>query len=325
MTNTTPATAAAAPTGRIERLDSRFDALVPPEATLEVLADFAKMPGAHWLEGPLWDVRTRSLLFSDVKGNTIWRWDAAGGIRPFLHPSGYTGPQPAPMEEPGSNGLTFDAQGRLVLCEHGDRRVTRLDAEGRRTVLADRWQGMRLNSPNDVVCRRNGELWFTDPPYGLPGRFDDPGKELPFNGVFRISPDGALSLMLDTVQIPNGIGFSPDEGTLYVTEGDRAWQRWLAFPLGADGTPGSGRVLFDGSGQQGLGGPDGLVVDDRGFIFATGFERVFVLAPDGTHLGSIFPGSLTSNVAWGDDGASLFITADHRLLRLRTTTRGAAV
>jgi gluconolactonase len=312
-------------TGRIERLDRRFSGPVPAKAVPEVIADFSSVPGSHWLEGPVWDLRTGSLLFSDVKGNTIWRWSAAGGIRPFLHPSGYTGPQPAPMEEPGSNGLVFDRQGRLVMCEHGDRRVTRLDADGRKTVLADRWQGKRLNSPNDVVLRRNGELWFTDPPYGLPGRFDDPGKELPFNGVYRIAADGTLSLMLDTVKIPNGIAFSPDETVLYVTESDPDRVGWLAFPLHGDGTIGEGRLLFAGSRLSGLGGPDGMVVDKDGVIFAAGFEGVHVLDPDGTHLGSIRPGSLTSNVAWGEDGSTLFITADQRLLRLRTTTRGAGI
>ena len=307
---------------RVERLDARLDALVPAQATAEVVADLGVIEGPHWLEGPAWDRRNQCLLFSDVKANAIYRWDSRDGVRLFMRPSGYTGPDPAPMEEPGSNGLAFDRDDRLLICEHGDRRVTRLEPDGRKTVLADRYQGHRLNSPNDLVCRRNGDIYFTDPPYGLPGRFDDPGREMPFNGIFRIAAQGAVSLVLDSIPVPNGIGFSPDEKTLYVTDGGPDRKRWLAFPVADDGSVGEPRVLFDAVDLPGLGGPDGLVVDRAGNIFATGLERVFVFAPDGTHLGSMFPGSLTSNVAWGEDGSSLFITADTRLLRLRLGTRG---
>jgi gluconolactonase len=307
---------------RVERLDARFEALFPAGAEVDVLADVGAIPGPHWLEGPAWDRRNECLLFSDVKANTIYRWDPRHGLGVFMRPSGYTGPEPAPMEEPGANGLSFDSDGRLLICEHGDRRVTRLESDGRKTVLADRYQDRRLNSPNDLVCRGNGDIYFTDPPYGLPQRFDDPTRELPFNGVFRIAADGALSLVIDSIQVPNGIGFSPDEKTLYVTDGGPERRRWLAFPLADDGSVGEARVLFDAANLPGLGGPDGLVIDQAGTIFATGLERVFVFASDGTHLGSIFPGSLTSNVAWGEDGSSLFITADRRLLRLRLATRG---
>jgi gluconolactonase len=309
---------------RVERLAPAFDDLIPADASADVLADFSSIEGPHWLEGPAWDRRNDCLLFSDVKGNAIYRWDRRDGARLFMRPSGYTGPEPAPMEEPGANGLAFDREGRLLMCEHGDRRVTRLEADGRKTVLADRWQGRRLNSPNDLVCRGNGDIYFTDPPYGLPGRFEDPGKELPFNGVFRISADGDLTLVLDSIAVPNGIGISPDETILYVTDGGPDRKRWLAFPLGEAGPTGEGRVLFDAVDLPGLGGPDGLVVDHAGNIFAAGLERVFVFDAHGTHLGSIFPGSLTSNVAWGEDGSSLFITADARLLRLRVDTRGAS-
>jgi gluconolactonase len=197
----------------------------------------------------------------------------------------------------------------------------------RRTVAkpcSPRWQGRRLNSPNDLVCRGNGDIYFTDPPYGLPARFEDPGKELPFSGVFRISADGDLTLVFDSIAAPNGIGFSPDETILYVTDGGPDRKRWLAFPLGEAGSTGEGRVLFDAMDLPGLGGPDGLVVDLAGNIFAAGLERVFVFDAHGAHLGSIFPGSLTSNVASGEDGSSLFITADARLLRLRVDTRGAS-
>jgi gluconolactonase len=308
---------------RVERLAAAFDDLIPADVSAEVLADFGPVEGPHWLEGPAWERRNDCLLFSDVKANAIYRWDRRDSTRLFMRPSGYTGPEPAPMEEPGANGLAFDREGRLLMCEHGDRRVTRLEADGK-TVLADRWQGRRLNSPNDLVCRGNGDIYFTDPPYGLPARFEDPGKELPFNGVFRISADDDLTLVLDSIAVPNGIGLSPDETVLYVTDGGPDRKRWLAFPLGEAGPTGEGRVLFDAMDLPGLGGPDGLVVDLAGNIFATGLERVFVFDAQGAHLGSIFPGSLTSNVAWGEDGSSLFITADTRLLRLRVDTRGAS-
>ena len=264
-------------------------------------------------------------LFSDVKGNAIYRWDRRDGARLFMRPSGYTGPEPAPMEEPGANGLAFDREGRLLICEHGDRRVTRLEADGRKTVLADRWQGRRLNSPNDLVCRGNGDIYFTDPPYGLPARFEDPGKELPFNGVFRIAADGDADAGSRTrSRFRTASAFRRTRPSLYVTDGGPDRKRWLAFPLGEAGPTGEGRVLFDATDLPGLGGPDGLVVDLAGNIFAAGLERVFVFDAQGAHLGSLFPGSLTSNVAWGEDGSSLFITADTRLLRLRVATRGVA-
>lgn len=307
---------------RVERLDARFEALVPADADVDVLVDLGSAEGRHWLEGPVWDRRNECLLFSDVKANAIYRWDSRDGLRLFMRPSGYTGPDPAPMDEPGSNGLAFDCDGRLLICEQGDRRVTRLEPDGRKTVLADNYQGRRLNSPNDLVCRTSGDVYFTDPPYGLPGGFDDPGKELPFNGVFRIAADGAVAVILDTLAGPNGICLSPDETTLYVTDGGPDRKRWWAFPIAAEGSVGEARLLFDAADLPGLGGPDGLVVDQAGNIFGAGLERVFVFASDGSHLGSIFPGSLTSNVTWGEDGSSLFITADTRLLRLRLTTRG---
>ena len=227
------------------------------------------------------------------------------------------------MEEPGSNGLAFDPEGRLILCEHGDRRITRLEADGRKTVLADSWQGCRLNSPNDIVCRSNGELWFTDPPYGLPGQLNSASKELPFHGVYRIGRSGDLALVLDSIDVPNGIAFSPDESTLYLTDGGPTQKRWLAFTVRHDGTLADRRVLFDANHLPGQGSPDGLVADAGGNLFATGLERVLVLSADGTHLGSIVPGGKPSNVAWGEDGATLFITSSSRLLRLRTRTRGA--
>jgi gluconolactonase len=306
----------------VERLDPGLDALLPKDMSLEVLADFSERPGPHWLEGPVWDRQHGRLLFSDVKANAIHLWKRERGVQLFLQPSGYTGSQPFAGEEPGANGLAFDTRGRLLMCEHGDRRVCRLEADGTKTVLADRYQGRRLNSPNDLVCRSNGEIYFTDPPFGLPRQFDDPAKELPFNGVYRLAPDGTLTLLLDQLRAPNGIALSPDETTLYLADGDQNRCAWLAYPMLPDGTVGEGRVLWDVTNLSGYGGPDGMKVDHLGNIFGAGRERIFVIAADGTHLGTIAVGSITTNLGWGEDGATLFITTERRLLCLRTCTRG---
>lgn len=304
----------AGPFGRIDRLAAELDQIVPAGAELQVIFDAG--PGNHWLEGPAWDWREGRLLFSDTKANTVFCWHPAAGVSVFLDASGWSGPLPAPMQEPGSNGLAFDGEGRLLLCEHGRRRVTRLQPDGTRTVLASHWQGRPLNSPNDLVCRRNGEVWFTDPPYGLPGQLQDPGR-LPVNGVYRITPSGTIERAIDGIAVPNGLGFSPAEDVLYVTDGGPDNARWLAFPIDPAGRPGAPRVLFDAKRFAGLGGPDGLAVDAAGNIFATARERVFVLSGDGRHLGSIHTGAIATNATWGEDGGTLFITTERRLLRLR--------
>jgi gluconolactonase len=304
---------------RIVRLDSRFDRLVPADAVVTRIAD-----GFAWVEGPVWDRRRGHLLFSDVPGNAIHRWRPAEGVSLFLTPSGYTGSAPFPGKEPGANGLAFDPAGRLVLCEHGDRRIARLEPDGRKTPLADRFQGRRLNSPNDLVFGSTGDLFFTDPPFGLPQTFDDPAKELPFSGVFRLSAGGALTLLTSELSAPNGIALSPSESTLYVSNADRARAVWMAYPLKADGTLGPERVLFDATAlaRTRPGAPDGMKVDREGHLFAAGPGGVYVLGPDGAHLGSIDLGSATGNVAWGEDGRVLYITAGPALYRVGLTTRG---
>lgn len=309
--------------GRIQRLDPRFDALIPSALSPEVLTDFGEREGPHWLEGPVWDRQANYLLFSDVKANAIYRWDCDQGVSLFMQPSGYTGEQPFTGEEPGSNGLAFDSQGRLLICEHGDRRIRCLEADGTKTVLADRYQDRRLNSPNDVACRSNGDIYFTDPPFGLPRQFDDPGRELMFSGVYRLSTSGELILLLDDLRAPNGIAFSPDEKILYLADGDQNRAAWLAYAVRDDGALGNGRVLLDVTGVSGYGGPDGLEVDHLGNIFGAGREAVFVIAADGTHLGTIPMGSITTNLGWGENGSTLFITTERRLLRLRVSTRGS--
>lgn len=310
---------AAQTVGAIARLDPRFDLIVPPGARLEKIAD-----GFAWVEGPLWDARSASLLFSDVPNNAIYKWNQRLGAALFLKPSGYTGEAPFAGREPGSNGLTFDAAGRLLLAEHGNRRIARLEPDGTRTILASHYRGRRLNSPNDLVYRSNGDLYFTDPPFGLPKTFDDPAKELPFQGVYRLGADGQLDLLTSELRAPNGIAFSPDEKTLYVTDVDPMRSAWLAFDVNEDGTLGRSRVIHDATGisHRGVGAPDGLKVDRHGNLFGAGPGGVYVFSPDGTHLGTIHTGAATGNCAWGDDGSVLYITASTAVYRIRLRTQG---
>jgi gluconolactonase len=304
----------------IVRRDPRLDRLVPRGAVVEKIAD-----GFTWVEGPAWSRAGGFLLFTDIPNNALYRWEEGAGARLFLKPSGYTGAAPFPGREPGANGMTFDPAGRLVLAEHGDRRIARLEPDGRKTTLADRYQGRRLNSPNDLVFKSNGDLYFTDPPFGLPKAFDDPAKELDFSGVFRLTPDGRLTLLTREIRAPNGLAFSPSERTLYVSNADPARAVWLAYDIKEDGTLGSGRVFFDATGwaQTKPGAPDGMKVDREGHLFAAGPGGVHVFSPEGAHLGSIEMPVPTSNVAWGNDGTVLYITADTAIYRIRLSTTGA--
>lgn len=284
---------------------------------MEKLAD-----GFAWVEGPIWNRAGGFLLFSDVPNNSIFKWKPGDGASLFLKPSGYTGAEPFPGREPGSNGLAFDSQERLVMCQHGDRRISRLEKDGKFTTLVDRYSGKRINSPNDLVFRSNGDLYFTDPPFGLPKAFD-PARELDFCGVYRLSKNGQLTLLTKEAQAPNGIAFSPDEKTLFVSDSRRTL--WLAFDVKADGTLSKGRVLFDGT-EVGKGKPgvaDGLKVDAHGNIFGAAPGGLFVIAPDGTLLGRFDFGVATGNCAWGEDGSSLFIASNTALYRVRLTAKGA--
>ncbi|RPI24656.1 MAG: SMP-30/gluconolactonase/LRE family protein [Acidobacteria bacterium] len=303
--------------GTIERLDSQFDRLVPKEAVLEKVAQ-----GFEWSEGPVWLRQGKFLLFSDIPNNVIVKWEEGKGTSEFLKPSGYTG-SGSGSKEPGSNGLALDNQGRLIICQHGDRQIARLEKDGRKTVLAARYDGKRFNSPNDLVVRSNGDIYFTDPPYGLLKLNDDPAKELDFNGVYRLSRDGKLTLLTREMSFPNGIAFSPDEKTLYVANSDPKRAIWMAFDVAADGLK-NGRVFFDATPWVGRykGLPDGMKVDRNGFVFATGPGGVNVFSPQGKHLGRINPGEATANCGWGDDGSTLYITADMYLCRLKTATKG---
>lgn len=310
--------------GQIIRLDPRLDKLIPKEATIDVLAS-----GFVWTEGPVW-VKNHPdgnfLLFSDVPQNTIFKWTEKEGVTTFLKPSGYTGTGTY-GDEPGSNGLTIDRKGQLIACEHGDRRVTAmpLNGIGGKRTLADNYNGKRFNSPNDVVAHSNGSYYFTDPPYGMPKKEKDPTRETEGFGVYRIGQNGVVTLVVPDLTRPNGIALSPDEKTLYVAQSDPERPVVMAYPVQTDGSVGKGRVVFgpDGLKKQNLqGGFDGMKVDRDGNLWVTGPGGVLVLSPTGDFLGHVRIGGATANCAWGDDGTTLYITADMYLCRLKTTAKG---
>jgi gluconolactonase len=312
--------------GTIERLDPAFDNLVGPDTKLEVLAT-----GHIWTEGPVWVPREGGfLLFSDIPRNRVYKWKPGEGESVFMEPAGYTGPA-TNLKEPGSNGLLLDPDGRLVLMEHGDRRVSRLDRwDGKsKTTLAHLVMGKRLNSPNDGTFKSNGDLYFTDPPYGRmlkeSGPDEFPDRDLDFCGVYRLSKDGKLTLLTKEMSKPNGIAFSPDEKTLYVANSDPKRAIWMAFPVKDDGTLGEGKVFFDATklvGKDRPGLPDGMKADARGNLFATGPGGVLVFTAEGKHLGTIATGVPTANCNWGDDGSTLYVCADKALTRIKTKTKG---
>ncbi len=304
----------------VERRAEALDGLIAPGAVVETLAT-----GFQWAEGPVWDAAGGRLLFSDVPRNTVYQWPAgdpaapeAPGASVFMRPAGFTGVADG-GREPGSNGLAFDAAGRLLCCEHGDRRVSLLTAGGGKLTLADQFEGKRLNSPNDLAVHSSGAVYFTDPTYGLPQGDRDPRRELPFCGVFRVTPQRAVTLLVRDLERPNGIAFSPDEKTLYVAQSHPPMPVIMAYPVKPDGTLGTGRVFFDAKplAGEGPGLPDGLKVARSGHLFATGPGGVLVIDPRGKLLGRVVTGRATANVALGGaDGRQLFITAGDRLLRV---------
>lgn len=298
----------------MERLDPRLDAVVAPHASIERISD-----GHTWIEGPAWDRRQQCLLFSDIPRNEVKRWAPGAGTTTFLTASGYSGRAPFPGREPGSNGLAVDATGRLWLCQHGDRRIVRREPNGELTTIAAAFEGKRLNSPNDLLLAPNGDVYFTDPPFGLPGQFDDPARELPFAGVFRRSPDGALTVLERSLRGPNGVALAPDGRTLYVSDADPEAPKWLRIHLDARGQPVGSDVLLDAKPWKGVrpGYPDGMKVDAAGNLFACGPGGVYVFAPDGILLGVLHTDVATSNCAFGGDANTLFVTAEHAVLALR--------
>ena len=305
--------------GQIDRFDAAFDTLVPSGAEIEVLAE-----GFSWSEGPVWVPQQQCILFSDIPNNRIHRWSETDGLTIYMEPSGYTSPEPFNGPEPGSNGLTLDHEGRLVLCCHGDRAIKRQEKDGRIEVLATHFQGQRFNSPNDLVYHSSGDLYFTDPAYGLPKSFKDPAREMDWCGVFRLTPQGDVLLATDAMSIPNGLVFSPDENILYIGQSDHKVPVWRAFEVGGDGTLGPPHDFFDASEwiDKLPGSPDGMTVDQSGHVWATGPGGVLVITPSGKMIGRINTGERTSNCTFGDDGSTLYMTVDSYLCRLRTQARG---
>ena len=298
--------------GSIERLDAGMDDLIAPDAKIEVLAS-----GFNWSEGPVW--KDGGIVFSDVPENTVFGWkegDKTASV--VLKPSGS-------ISDPtgqGSNGLAVDAKGSLVLCQHGERRIARLEKDGSFTALADRFEGKRFNSPNDLVIAKSGTIYFTDPPYGL--KKGGAAAELDFHGIYAIESAGSVKLIDKSVRFPNGIALSPDEKTLYVAVSDPQDTRVIAYDLAA--AKPEARVIFNAQplkSPQRKGGCDGLKVDAQGNIWTTGPGGVLILDAKGRHLGTILTGQATANCAWGGEARdTLYITADMFLLRVKTKVKG---
>jgi gluconolactonase len=311
-----PSPPASATAARVVRKDPALDAIVPADARLEKLAD-----GFLFTEGPVW-APEGFLLFSDPNANTIYRWSEDDGLSVFRTKSGYSGVDIGEYGQPGSNGLAIDPDGRLTINEHGNRRVTRLEKNGVVTVLADRFDGKRLNSPNDLVYRSDGSLYFTDPPFGLPKFFDDPRKELGFSGVYRLV-GGVLSLVSNELTGPNGIAFSPDERFLYVGNWDEKKKVVMRYEVMQDGSVGKGTVFVDLTAAPGEDAIDGVKSDRLGNVYVSGPGGLWIFAPDGRHLGTIDGPEHFHNFAWGDDdGKTLYLTARTGLYRLRLNVSG---
>lgn len=304
--------------GEIVRFSPEFDKLVDPGATIEVLAD-----GFDWSEGPVWIPKGEYVLFSDIPRNQIIKWKEGEGASVYKEKVGYSGDEPFTGSEPGTNGLMLDSKGRLFLCCHGDRCVKRMTRKGEFVTVASKYRKKRLNSPNDLVFHANGDLYFTDPPYGLPDRFDDPARELDFCGVYRLS-GRKMTLLTKEMTRPNGIAFSPDYKTMYVAQSDPEAAIWKSFPVKEDGTLGKGKLFYDATEavEKLPGLPDGMAVDQSGNIWATGPGGVYVFNPDGKLLGRLSTGERTANCTFGDDGSTLYITADMYFCKVKTNVKG---
>jgi gluconolactonase len=301
---------------KIVRLDAAIDRLIPRSAQIEKLAG-----GFQFIEGPVWHP-DGYLLFSDPNANTIYRWSPDGSVSVFRSKSGYTGFDIGEYHQPGSNGLTLDRNGLLTINEHGNRRVTRLEKTGKITVLADRYDGKRLNSPNDLVYRSDGTLYFTDPPFGLPKAFDDPRKELPFSGVYMVK-DSQVTLLTKELSGPNGIAFSPDEHYLYVDNWDLKRKVLMRYEVNPDGTIANGKVFYDFTKDPEPVALDGIKVDEQGDVYVSAPGGVWIISPSGKALGHIVPPEHDANFTFGDeDGKSLYMTASTGLYRLRVDVAG---
>jgi gluconolactonase len=296
------------------RVDPAFDSLIPAGTNIEKLAG-----GFAFTEGPLWR-SNGSLWFSDVIGNVVRQWSPDGTITEILRPGGYDGNSLPEGGFNGPNGMTADRDGAVVLCQHGNRRIVRISRDGDVSTVVDRYEGKRLNSPNDLVFHPDGSLYFTDPPYGLPRQDEDASKELAWNGVYRLA-EGKLQLIIEDLHRPNGLAFSPDYKVLYVANSERPMQ-WMQYDVASDGTVRNGRVFADVDDSTEPGVPDGLKIDVQGNLYAAGPGGVWVYSSEGAYLGTIKTPETSANCAWGDDGRSLYITAITGLYRVRLAVPG---
>lgn len=307
--------------GQFHRLSPKLDAVIAPDAEIQQLAD-----GFIWTEGPVWVRDGGYLVFSDVPGNVMYRWSAADGVSEVLNPSGYDGSPTDAFAEPGQNGMALDATGHLLACDHGNRALARIDLRTReKTFLVDRWRGKRFNSPNDLAVASSGAIYFTDPTYGLKGRNGSPLRELDFNGVYRLAPDGTLDLLDAELTFPNGIALSPDQTRLYVSVSDPDGPKLVVYDLGPDGLPTAKALFFDAMPLRAAGGPglpDGMCLDTEGRLYATGPGGVLVLTPQAELIGVIETGTAIANCAFGEDGRTLFLASNHTLARVRLKTTG---
>jgi gluconolactonase len=311
-----PATGAQQGDGSVVRLDLGLDQIVPKDAAIEKLAG-----GFQFTEGPLWRPQDQVLWFSDVVGNVVRQWSPNGEVKVLIQKAGGDPGDLSPGGFVGPNGQIADKDGYVLICQHTARRIVRVGKDLQMTPLVDRYQGKRFNSPNDLVYRSDGALYFTDPPYGLAKQDADPAKEIPFNGVYRLR-NGKVDVIVKDLTRPNGIAFSPDQKVLYIANSDEKRKVWMRYDVAEDGMVSNGRVFFDVTAEKEDGLPDGMKVDSLGNIYGTGPGGVWVLSPNGKHLGTIKPAETPANCGWGDDGKSLYMTARTGLYRIKLAVAG---
>lgn len=304
--------------GSIERLNKAIDSIIDQDTGVEVIAE-----GFEWSEGPLWVEKEQMLLFSDVPTNIVYKWTEKKGKEVYLTPSGYTGTLKRGGEM-GSNGLTLSPEGKLVLCQHGNRQVAIMNTPLNKPAplflpLAQYYNGKKFNSPNDLLFDAKGALYFTDPPYGLEGNMEDESKEIPFQGVYRVERSGAVSLLVDSITRPNGLALTPDQKQLLIANSDPEKPVWYRYDLREDGSLANGKLFYDAraASKEDEGLPDGLKIDRQGHVFASGPGGIWIFNPEGMLLGKIRFQEKVSNCAFSADEKVLFITADNYVLRVR--------
>ncbi len=303
--------------GSIESYSKKLSKLIHKDAKVEIIAD-----GFQFTEGPLWIDQEQMLLVSDIPANIIYKWTEAKGKEIYVNPGGYT--QPAKRGGfLGPNGLSLSKDGKLLVCQHGDRRIAMMDVplnnpESKFITIADSYNGMRLNSPNDLLLTKNGDLYFTDPSYGFEKGPKDPKKELPFQGVYKMTSNGKVMLLIDSIESPNGIGIFPDGNTLLVSNSDNRKKRWYTYDISPEGTLNNGKIFFDVSNEKEEGLCDGFKIDDKGNVFAAGPGGIWIFNANGKLLGKInIKGTSVSNCAFSSDGKTIYLTATKYLLRIK--------